>query len=127
MARLPLLRGGLLGLLLAGGLAVAALAWPLDQGPVYAVAQLQAGLADQPQTWLGRTVRVRGVVRGCPYGLPGPCASWQPELRHPVPQATEAGAGLLLVPVPARPDALTARLRRIPWVRALVRGPQVVQ
>jgi hypothetical protein len=32
-------------------------------GPVYAVAQLQAGFARHPRTWIGRSVLVRGNVR----------------------------------------------------------------
>jgi hypothetical protein len=32
------------------------------EGPVYSVATLQAGLVCQPDVWLGRSVRVRGVA-----------------------------------------------------------------
>jgi hypothetical protein len=66
MARPCLLRGGLLGLVLITGLAVMAIYRPPDRGPVYTVAQVQAGLADQPQDWVGRTVQVRGMVEPCP-------------------------------------------------------------
>jgi hypothetical protein len=48
MARFPLLLGG-----------------PLDRGRVYSVAQVQAGLVDQPEAWVGRTVRVRGIAALC--------------------------------------------------------------
>jgi hypothetical protein len=126
--KIPLLLSGALASCVLGlGVGIALNIRHQDQGLVYSVAQVQAGLANQPQAWVGRTVRVRGVVGGCPYKVAGPCASWQPELREPAPRSTEAGAGLVLVPVPARSDALTALLRRIPWVRMLVRGPQVVQ
>jgi hypothetical protein len=98
-----------------------------DTGHAYTIAEVQTVLAHHADTWRGRTIRVRGVVRGCPYGYPDLCASWQPELRESQTRLAEAGAGLLLVPEPARSDALTTLLRRIPWVRTLVRGPQVVQ
>jgi hypothetical protein len=98
-----------------------------DTGHTYMIAEVQTVLAHHADAWGGRTIRVRGVVRDCPYGYPGPCASWQPVLRDPETRPGKVGAGLLLVPVPARPDALTVILRHIPWVRALVRGPQVVQ
>jgi hypothetical protein len=98
-----------------------------DSGHTYTMAEMQTLLAHHSDAWYGRTIRVRGVVTGCPYRLPGTCASWQPELRFPETRPSKVGAGLLLVPVPARPDGLTALLRRIPLVRALVGGPQVVQ
>jgi hypothetical protein len=117
----------LCGLALAAGLTAVTVHGRLDSSPVYSVAQVQARLARHADAWNGRTIRVRGVVSGCPYRFPGPCASWQPELRDPAPRSSEADAGLLLVPIPARANALTALLRRIPWVRALMRSPQVVQ
>jgi hypothetical protein len=36
-----------------------------DQGPVYSVARVQAGLAHRPAAWVGRTVQVRGVAACC--------------------------------------------------------------
>jgi len=53
-----------LGVLLAAVLAVAAFAG-VGRSPIYSVAAVQAGLARDPQAWLGRTVLVRGVVEPC--------------------------------------------------------------
>jgi hypothetical protein len=50
---------------------------------VYTVTAAQSGLAHNPALWLGRTVMLRGRLLGCPYALPGPCASWQPILVDP--------------------------------------------
>jgi hypothetical protein len=126
MARSPLFLGGLLGLPLASGLTGLAISMPPDHGPVYRVAQLASGLHRDPEAWLGRRIMVRGWIEGCPYRRPGPCASWQPLLHDVTTRPTAAGAGLPLVPVSTDPDALTALLRRIQWVRALVPAPQAV-
>ncbi|MDQ2831036.1 MAG: hypothetical protein M3Y74_18565 [Chloroflexota bacterium] len=56
-----------------------AAAWALTPVPAYTVAQVQAGLAQRPQTWAGRTVRVVGVIAVSGYIV---CPSW------PCPQAT---------------------------------------
>jgi hypothetical protein len=127
MIRYPV-RVTLLGLALTSSvLIMVAAGSQVAQDPVYSVAQVQASLARHPSVWLRRTVRVRGVASECAYAYASLCTSWQPVLRDPATRPGEPGAELLLLPVPARPDALTALLRRIPWVRALVRGPHVVQ
>ncbi len=67
---------------LCGGVAGAgAVAWALTPAPApaYTVAQVQAGLAQRPQAWAGRTVRVAGVIVVSGYIV---CLSW------PCPQAT---------------------------------------
>ncbi len=56
-----------------------AVAWALTPAPAYTVAQVQAGLAQRPQAWAGRTVRVAGVIVVSGYIV---CPSW------PCPQAT---------------------------------------
>ena len=55
-----------LGMLLASIIAVAAFV-DVGRSPVYSAAAVQAGLARNPEAWVGRTVRVRGtaVAAGC--------------------------------------------------------------
>jgi hypothetical protein len=48
----------------AGAVPVFVVHNPAAAGPVYTVAQVQAGLARHPQAWVGRTVLVRGTVLG---------------------------------------------------------------
>jgi hypothetical protein len=124
MARSPLLLGGLLGLLLAGGLAAVACRRPLDTGPVYSVAQVQAGLADHPQAWVGRTVHLRAIAEPCPlWGTPEGglhCASAQPVL---VDQTASLTASLALTWRPQGP--LLALLRGVPLLGDLVPAPRV--
>jgi hypothetical protein len=81
----------LLGLVLTTSLSVAIIfAIRSAEGPVYSVATVQAGLADQPQAWVGRTVRVRGLAELCLAGgsagdLPlfQSCSQWPPSLADP--------------------------------------------
>jgi hypothetical protein len=140
----------LAALVLAGGLALVVATsskGAFALGPVYTVAQLRAGLADNPRAWIGRTLLVRGVAIG-PIGLSCP-----PNASCPLawPALIDAGAGngptLPLVAVsvgrvlripsvsvgrvlplslgPA--DPLLALLRRLPLVGRLVPGPQVLR
>ncbi len=51
---------------------------------VYTVTTTLSGLAHHPANWVGHRVLVRGRLLGCPYRLPGPSASWRPELADPV-------------------------------------------
>ncbi len=89
----------LAALIVAGG--VVALRPVEPAGPIYAVADMAAGLRQHPQHWVGRTVAVRGVVIG--YGIniggPGPTLSW---------------SGLLLLDALPPPGA---RHRLAPWLR----------
>lgn len=66
--------------------------WPAA-GPVYTVAQVQAGLLHHPKTWIGRTVRVEGavVLAGWPLNSAGNapgatsgdgCVSWTGCILH---------------------------------------------
>jgi hypothetical protein len=67
MKRYPVLVA-LLGLALTSSLLIRlAVGSQVSHGPVYAVAQVQTGLADHPQDWVGRTVQVRGVAEPCPW------------------------------------------------------------
>ena len=57
---------------------------PADRSGVYSVTATLSGLAHHPANWVGHLVLVRGRLLGCPYRLPGPCASWQPALVDPI-------------------------------------------
>jgi hypothetical protein len=126
MARCPLLLVGLLGLLLAGGLAVVALAGPLDREPVYTVAQVQAQLAHRPAVWIGRTIRIRGQMDGCP-GILTPaaqavCLGWD---RAYLSDTTAPATAPLLVER-GTPGPLLAALRRLPVLGALLPAAQAL-
>jgi hypothetical protein len=104
---------GVLGLLLATVLAVAALARRPVQGPVYSVAQVEAQLARAPERWVGRTVRVSGVA--------WPCLGWayRPCLIHvPLLADADARVGLALARQTAHP--LLAVVQALPLVGRLV-------
>jgi hypothetical protein len=113
MMRYHPLQGGLLGLLLAGGLTVAAPFGRPEQDPVYSVAQVQAGLAHQPDTWVGRTVRMRGVAGPCLGWAYGPCLI-------PSPILTDAGARTGLVLTRRRANPVQAFVHALPLVGRLV-------
>jgi hypothetical protein len=129
MYRLPGILLSLLGLVVAVGLMVAATRSPGDQGPVYAIVQVQAGLADHPRAWVGRTVRLRGVAWPClawetgpclgsvtwpcPGWETGPCQGGSPILTDP---GADAGIALAL----QRTDPLLAFVRDVPLVGKLV-------
>jgi hypothetical protein len=117
MARSPLLLVGLLGLLLAGGLAVAAFAWSLDRDPLYAVAQVQAQFAHHPATWVGRAIMVQGVVvAGNPVDYPSPSlVDRDARAVDPLP-LTRRG-----------PDPLRALLRGLPLLGSLAPRAQVIR
>jgi hypothetical protein len=98
---------------LAVGVGMAMLGIHPDQGPVYTVAQVQAGLAHHPQAWVGRTVRMRGVAWRCLGWAYGPCLI-------PSPILTDPGAytGLGLTRRTATP--LLAFVHALPLVDRLV-------
>jgi hypothetical protein len=120
MARSPLLLGAFLGLAQASGLAAVALRGPLDQGPVYTVAQVQAQLWRQPGAWAGRTVRVRGVATE--WCMPGYSRCLLPHLSDP--DLEVASEPLLLAW--AAPDPLLAFVRRVPLLGDPLPAPQAV-
>jgi hypothetical protein len=120
--------------LVALGLAVAAL-WAgrtlLGAGGgatidrVYTVAEMLAGLDRQPDAWLGRVVRVRGMA------LSSGCLAWDAGGSAPCRDRAAYllggdGASVLQVTGHA-PDPLVAALRRLPLVGRLVPGPLVVR
>lgn len=95
--------------------------------PVYAVSTVRAGLSRAPGAWVGRTVRVRAVVRdSCLTWMGGDnpaCISWRPALLDAsAPSATGA------LPLRAAPQLpLLAALRRLPLTRWLVGTPQQIR
>jgi hypothetical protein len=107
---------------------VAALATTSGHGgnPVYTVAQVQAGLADHPQVWVGRTVQVRGMTEPCLW-WGGTTSLWQcaddllvlisgpsDAVAEPLPLGQTAGTMLdLLRGLPVLRDLL-ARPGRVP-------------
>jgi hypothetical protein len=110
-----------MGLVLAMGLVVVLIGGNRSvAGPVYALAHVQAGLADQPPAWVGRTVWVRGLAESCPwYG--DTARLWQcaddPFILVPDP------AGQVATPLPLSqptPDVLLAVLRCLPLLHDLV-------
>jgi hypothetical protein len=94
-------------------LAVKALAGRQEQGRVYSVAQVRAGLVDHPQAWVGQTVQVRGVAWPCLGWATGPCLVRSPILTDP-----EADAGLAFAP--QRANLLLAFIRTVPLVGNLL-------
>lgn len=89
-------------------------------GPVYALAQVQAGLADHPRAWVGRTVWVRGMAEPCPW-WGGTTRLWQCADEPLILVADPAGQVAEPLPLsqPA-PNALLAVLRGLPLLHDLV-------
>jgi hypothetical protein len=94
-----------------------------ERPPVYSVRMLRAALAQAPEPWAGRTLLVRGVVKGCPYLRPGPCASWPPALTDPAEAASPPDAELLPLAWGSAPPWV-AFLRRLPLLSAVVPAAQ---
>jgi hypothetical protein len=114
----------LVALVLGTGIAAMISASRSNQARAHTVAEVLANLARSPDTWVGRTVRVRAVVASrCAAWLGGPapvCATWQPALVDPA----AAGAD---PPLPIQPMAqppLLGGLRRLPFAGRLVPAPQ---
>jgi hypothetical protein len=85
-------------------------------GAVYSVQEVQMGLEHYPAAWLGRAVRVRGMV----YSADCSCRDRSPSLLD------RDGTGML--PVAGwEPDPLLAALRRLPLVGGLVAGPRALR
>jgi len=107
-----------LPLVLGGLMATTAMARQPAQNTVYAVAAMQADLAHDPAAWVGRTVLLRGRLLGCPYRLPGPCASWQPALADPEADPRSARSGLPVILVWQRHPSVSlskATTQRLHW------------
>jgi hypothetical protein len=91
-----------------------------DSSPVYSMAQIQAHLAQQPERWLGRTVRLLALAQQClTWGSPHNvlhCAGWRPVLVDP--DDTALDPPLPLVTESSTP--LLGLLRRLPLVGRLL-------
>jgi hypothetical protein len=117
----------LLGLILATSLVVTITAGSaLTPGTVYTAPQVQAGLADQPQAWVGRTVRVRGMAEPCPYSG-GTAYLWQCADDPLILVSDSTDRGAVPLPLsPSAPNALLAVLRNLPLLHDLAfRSPAV--
>jgi hypothetical protein len=116
----------LAGLVLVGGLALVVSRVSTGVGafgPVYTVSELRAGLATNPHAWLGHTMLVRGVALGPACPPHASCVFAWPALVGA--DATRLGNSLVLSMGPA--NSLLALLRRLPLVRRLVPGPQLLR
>jgi hypothetical protein len=101
---------------------------PLDRGPVYSVAQVEAYLASHPRSWTDRTLLVRGVavaVEGhCHANLAGAAP-----VCPPARTALEDFGPTASAPLPlalAGPGPLLTVARRVPLLVGLLPAPQMV-
>jgi hypothetical protein len=114
-----------LALVLGAGSAAVISTGQRSHVPVYTLAELRAGLVRNPAAWVGRAVRVRGMVQssGClawDAGGSAPCRDRAAYLLGP------DGASVLQVAGWER-DPLLATLRRLPLVGRLVPGPRAAR
>jgi hypothetical protein len=119
----PALLLALLGLVLTTSLSVVTIvAIRSAEGPVYSVATLQVGLAHQPDVWLGRTVRVRGVAvpPGCVVRESMLCMKESSGLAYLVDPATFASLPLSR----GAANALLAVVRHLPLAGTLAPAAQ---
>jgi hypothetical protein len=101
-----------------------------DQGKVYDVAAVDANLANDPASWVGRTIQVRGEVVPClavPSAGGGPCA----ELTSGSGQkdASSESVSPRVAPLPvtrAGLDLFHSILRQMPLLSRLTPAPQVL-
>jgi len=123
-----LMRNGLVG---AAGVALAAVLFFLtanrffvSTGPVYTVAQVQAGIGHHPRSWVGRTVLVRALATplgaSCPASVPY-CTNVVLSDRDP-----ELGSTPSLVAMAAPPDPFWSVLRAVPLMDRVIPDPQEV-
>jgi hypothetical protein len=98
----------------------------VSQDPMYSVAQVQTGLMDQPQAWVGRAVRVRGMAEPCPL-REGTAILWQcaddPLILVP------AAADRVTAPLPLSRvtlDGISAILHGLPLLQDIVTTPRAV-
>jgi hypothetical protein len=114
--------GMIVALLALSALVLAQAAVRTASGPVYTVAALRTHLAQDPEAWVDRPLRVRAIAGACAawLGLPhdGPCLHWQPELIDP----QDVGDALPLVSGPVPPPV--AFLRRLPLIGDIAPAPQ---
>lgn len=117
-----------LTLLLLGGSVRAAAAYT-GQGPepVYSVDQIRADLREQPTAWVGRTVRVHGILEGA-FVYCDPTHPCPPVVFGMIDAANmDAPQGHLLRMTLASPSPLWATLRRLPLIDAFAPPLQMVR
>jgi hypothetical protein len=114
----------LLLLLLAPTVVAGAMVLDSSLGPkssrIYTVSAVVAGLYRNPQAWLGRTIRLRGIVRSC--GAEWSCHGSTPYLADSSVEETDRAHQLQVVPAP--PDRNLTFWRRFPGFGALLPQPQ---
>jgi hypothetical protein len=102
-----------------------------NQGTVYSVAAVEAKLAQDPGSWLGRTIQVRGEIVPCMFPSSaggGSCAELTSDSGrlegHPKPEMPTA---IALEVVRGGLDPVRRVLRGIPLLERLVPSPQEPQ
>ncbi len=105
----------LLSLMLLAVLAAPAIANARGAERVYPVAQVAAGLSNNPSAWIGKTVLVRGRLIMVMASRSERWGELVPETSQPLV--------LLLAPGPP-PPPLLALLRSLPLVRTMIPQPQ---
>jgi hypothetical protein len=114
------------GMLWLGGATFLPLTGQRAAGRVYSVAQLHAQIERDPTAWVGRTVRVRGWIPGCPgiLSLAGPAAC---QGSPPLLADSSAPMSAPLSVAMGAPDPLLAVLRRVPLLGEHVPAPQALR
>jgi hypothetical protein len=101
---------------------VVAIQRALDAGPVYSVDQVRVGLVNNPRAWLGRTIRVRGIVPS--YYCPGPislsCPPAPSTTLHSVARASDRSLPLFF----GSAEGEASLFQSEPILRSLLPGPQ---
>ncbi|MDQ2827476.1 MAG: hypothetical protein M3Y74_00275 [Chloroflexota bacterium] len=98
-------------------------------GAVYTVARVRAGLARNPQAWVGRTILVRGLVIRC--RLVEGCIALPPGIPRvglvdgiPIIEMPRAAVLSQALPLQVGEDPLRSFLRLIPLLRGVVPAPR---
>jgi hypothetical protein len=117
----------LLVIALGGHLEVAIARANQGPTPVFSVSQIRADLARYPKYWVGRTVRVRGILQG-PFTFCGATRPCPPSLWGLIDAENESVTPDRLLPVVAgAPAPLWAALRHLPMVATLEPAPQLLR
>ncbi len=102
---------------------------PTSAGAVYTVARVRAGLARNPQAWVGRTILVRGLVIRC--RLVEGCIALPPGIPRvglvdgiPIIEMPRAAVLSQALPLQVGEDPLRSFLRLIPLLRGVVPAPR---
>ena len=117
-----------LGLVLVALALVAISRERLDRARVYTVAEVQAKLAHDPEAWLHRTLRVRGiaVAAGCAGQTPDSTSLCGPP-HFSLSDADPSGGPARLTLVWAGGSPLLTALRRLPLLGRFAPAPQEIR